>query len=100
MTSKATVWGFGWDDIDSPRSAIWFRISERTSLRVEAQLYNFLNHPNFGNPSYFVGVPGRPATLVGAGAITSTASPPTGLLGGVNPPNLAALLNPVNLGGD
>jgi hypothetical protein len=69
------------------------------SLKVEAQLYNFLNHPNMGNPSYFSGVPGRPATLRGVGAITSTTSPPTGLLGGANPPNLSGILNE-NLGGD
>lgn len=88
--------GFNWSDLFISRR---FRIAEQMSLKVEAQLYNFLNHPNMGNPSYFSGVPGRSATLPGVGAITSTASPPTGLLGGSNPPNLSAILN-LNLGGD
>ena len=88
--------GFHWGDLFATRR---FRITEGTSLRVDAQFYNVLNHPNFGTPSSSAGVPGRPGSLVGFGAITSTDSPPTGLLGGPNPPNLSGLLN-ANLGGD
>jgi hypothetical protein len=54
-----------------------------------------LNHPNFALPSVVSGIPGKPGTQTGFGAITSTTSPPTGLLGvglgGDNSPRMVAL---------
>jgi Carboxypeptidase regulatory-like domain len=59
-----------------------FRISERVKFRVEAQFFNVFNHPNFALPSVLnAGIPGKPATQTGFGAITGSTSPPTGLLG-------------------
>lgn len=59
-----------------------FRISERVKLRVEGQFFNVFNHPNFALPSVLnAGIPGKPATQTGLGAITGSTSPPTGLLG-------------------
>lgn len=60
----------------------WFPVTERVKLRVEAQLFNVFNHPNFGLPSMVLaGIPGKPSTQTGFGALTYTTSPPTGLLG-------------------
>lgn len=60
----------------------WFPLSERLKLRVEAQFFNLFNHPNFGLPSLVLaGIPGKPSTQTGFGALTYTTSPPTGLLG-------------------
>jgi len=60
----------------------WFTLHERVKLRVEAQLFNVFNHPNFALPSVVVaGIPGNPSTQTGFGALTSATSPPTGLLG-------------------
>ena len=57
-------------------------VSERVKLRVEAQFFNVFNHPNFGLPSMtLAGIPGKPPTQTGFGALTYTTSPPTGLLG-------------------
>jgi hypothetical protein len=40
------------------------------------------NHPNFSLPSNVIaGIPGKPSTQTGFGTLTSTTSPPTGLLG-------------------
>ncbi|MGA7625014.1 MAG: carboxypeptidase regulatory-like domain-containing protein [Candidatus Acidiferrales bacterium] len=60
----------------------WFPLTERVKLRFEAQFFNLFNHPNFGLPSMVLaGVPGKPTTQTGFGALTYTTSPPTGLLG-------------------
>src|SRR4029077_21064686 len=60
----------------------WFPVSERVKLRVEAQFFNVFNHPNFGLPSItLAGIPGKPSTQTGFGALNYTTSPPTGLLG-------------------
>lgn len=60
----------------------WFRVTERVKLRFDAQFFNVFNHPNFALPSnVYAGIPGKPSTQAGFGAITSTTSPPTGLLG-------------------
>jgi hypothetical protein len=60
----------------------FFPLSEHVKLRIEAQFFNVLNHPNFALPTtVFAGIPGNPATQTGFGALTSTTSPPTGLLG-------------------
>src|ERR1700685_4089175 len=60
----------------------WFPLTEHVKLRFEGQFFNVFNHPNFGLPSMVLaGVPGEPSTQTGFGALTSTTSPPTGLLG-------------------
>ena len=70
-------------------------LTERLKLRVEAQFFNVFNHPNFGLPSMaWAGIPGKPSTQTGFGALTYTTSPPTGLLGvglgGDNSPRMIA----------
>jgi hypothetical protein len=60
----------------------WFALSERVKLRMEGQFFNVFNHPNFGLPSLVLaGIPGKPTTQTGFGALTYPTSPPTGLLG-------------------
>jgi hypothetical protein len=60
----------------------WFRLTEHVKLRFEGQFFNVFNHPNFGLPSMVLaGIPGKPSTQTGFGALTYTTSPPTGLLG-------------------
>jgi hypothetical protein len=55
--------------------------TERVSFRLDTQFFNVFNHANFALPSNQAGTPGKPGTQTGFGAITSTISPPTGLLG-------------------
>jgi hypothetical protein len=70
---------FFWNDFYLTK---WFAVTERVKLRVEAQFFNVFNHPNFGLPSIVLaGIPGKPSTQTGFGALTYTTSPPTGLLG-------------------
>ncbi|MGA8310031.1 MAG: carboxypeptidase-like regulatory domain-containing protein [Terriglobales bacterium] len=70
---------FFWNDFYLTK---WFPMTERLKLRVEAQFFNVFNHPNFGLPSrVLAGVPGKPSTQTGFGALTYSTSPPTGLLG-------------------
>jgi hypothetical protein len=70
---------FVWSDFYLTK---WFTLSDRLKLRIDAQFFNVLNHPNFGLPSIAIaGIPGKPATQTGFGALTYTTSPPTGLLG-------------------
>jgi hypothetical protein len=70
---------FFWNDLYLTK---WFPVSERVKLRVEAQFFNVFNHPNFGLPSMVLaGIPGKPSTQTGFGALTYATSPPTGLLG-------------------
>jgi hypothetical protein len=70
---------FFWNDFYLTK---WFPLTERVKLRVEAQFFNIFNHPNFGLPSMVLaGIPGKPSTQTGFGALTYTTSPPTGLLG-------------------
>jgi hypothetical protein len=70
---------FTWSDFYVSK---WFPLSERLRLRFDAQFFNVFNHPNFGLPSMVLaGIPGKPSTQTGFGAITYTTSPPTGLLG-------------------
>ena len=60
----------------------WFPLGEHWKLRVDAQVFNLFNHPNFSLPSNAIGgIPGKKSTQTGFGALTSTTSPPTGLLG-------------------
>jgi hypothetical protein len=50
-------------------------------FRFDTQFFNVFNHPNLALPANQAGTPGKPATQTGFGAISSTISPPTGLLG-------------------
>jgi Carboxypeptidase regulatory-like domain len=70
---------FAWADFYLTK---WFTLREHVKLRLEGQAFNLFNHPNFALPMVvYAGVPGRPSTQTGFGALTYTTSPPTGLLG-------------------
>jgi hypothetical protein len=70
---------FAWSDFYLTKS---FPLTERVRLRFDTQFFNVFNHPNFGLPSMVLaGIPGKPTTQTGFGALTYTTSPPTGLLG-------------------
>jgi hypothetical protein len=70
---------FVWSDFYLTK---WFALTEHLKLRLEAQSFNLFNHPNFGLPSMaLAGIPGKPSTQTGFGALTYTTAPPTGLLG-------------------
>jgi len=70
---------FVWSDLYLTKL---FRVTERVQARFEAQFFNVFNHPNFGLPSeVLAGIPGKPSTQTGFGALTYATSPPTGLLG-------------------
>jgi hypothetical protein len=56
-------------------------ITEHVTFRFDTQVFNVFNHPNFALPTNQAGTPGKPATQTGFGAVRSTISPPTGLLG-------------------
>ena len=56
-------------------------ITEHVTFRFDTQFFNVFDHPNFALPTNQAGTPGEPATQTGFGALTSTISPPTGLLG-------------------
>jgi Carboxypeptidase regulatory-like domain len=70
---------FTWSDFYLTK---WFSLSEHVKLRLDAQAFNVFNHPNFALPSVVnAGIPGKPSTQTGFGALTATTSPPSGLLG-------------------
>jgi hypothetical protein len=70
---------FFWSDLYLTK---WFQLSERVKLRIDGQLFNVFNHPNFGLPVLgYAGIPGKPSTQTGFGALSYPTSPPTGLLG-------------------
>jgi hypothetical protein len=70
---------FAWSDFYLTK---WFPLTERVKLRFDVQFFNVFNHPNFALPSMVLaGIPGKPSTQTGFGALTSATSPPTGLLG-------------------
>jgi len=70
---------FTWSDFYITR---WLALTDRVKLRIDGQFFNLLNHPNFGLPVLgYAGIPGKPVTQTGFGALTYTTSPPTGLLG-------------------
>ena len=70
---------FAWSDFYLTK---WFALTERVKLRFDVQFFNVFNHPNFGLPNMVLaGIPGKPVTQTGFGALTYTTSPPTGLLG-------------------
>jgi carboxypeptidase family protein len=60
----------------------WFTVREHLKLRLEGQAFNLFNHPNFALPAIVdAGIPGKPSTQTGFGALTYSTAPPTGLLG-------------------
>jgi hypothetical protein len=70
---------FTWSDLYFTK---WFALAEHVKLRLDSQFFNVLNHPNFGLPVLgYAGIPGKPSTQTGFGALTYTVAPPTGLLG-------------------
>ncbi len=70
---------FVWSDFYLTK---WFPLGEHVKLRFEGQFFNVFNHPNFALSSMVqAGIQGNPSTQSGFGALTSTTSPPTGLLG-------------------
>jgi Carboxypeptidase regulatory-like domain len=70
---------FIWSDVYLTR---WFTLPDRLKLRIDGQFFNAFNHPNFAYPSLvYAGIPGKPSTQTGFGAMTAATSPPTGLLG-------------------
>jgi hypothetical protein len=70
---------FTWSDFYLTK---WFKVNERVKVRIDAQFFNLLNHPNFGLPVLtYAGIPGKPSTQTGFGALSYPTSPPTGLLG-------------------
>jgi hypothetical protein len=70
---------FVWSDFYLTK---WFPLAEHVKMRFDIQFFNVFNHPNFGLPSMVLaGIPGKPSTQTGFGALTYTTSPPTGLLG-------------------
>src|SRR5271156_817245 len=70
---------FAWSDFYLTKT---FPLTERVKLRFDTQFFNVFNHPNFALPSMVLaGIPGKPSTQTGFGALTSATSPPTGLLG-------------------
>jgi len=84
---------FFWSDLYLTK---WFSVTERLKLRIDVQFFNIFNHPNFALPSMVLaGIPGRPSSQPGFGALTFTTSPPTGLLGvglgGDSSPRMIAL---------
>ncbi len=83
---------FFWSDFYLTK---YFALTERLKLRFEGQFFNVFNHPNFGLPSMVLaGIPGKPSTQIGFGALTFTTAPPTSLLGvglgGDNSPRMIA----------
>ena len=70
---------FAWSDFYLTK---WFPLSEHAKLRFDVQFFNVFNHPNLALPSMvFAGIPGKPSTQTGFGAISYSTSPPSGLLG-------------------
>jgi hypothetical protein len=70
---------FFWGDLYLTK---WLQVTERLKLRIDGQLFNVLNHPDFGLPVLgYAGIPGKPSTQTGFGALSYPTSPPTGLLG-------------------
>ena len=69
---------FKWTDMFVSKN---FKIREGMTLRFDAQFYNLFNHANYATPGLVAGVPSVPDTLINAFTLTSTANPPTSLLG-------------------
>ena len=59
---------FVWNDFYVTK---WFPMTEHVRIRFDAQFFNAFNHPNFGLPSMVLaGIPGKPSTQNGFGALT------------------------------
>jgi hypothetical protein len=73
---------FKWTDMFVSKN---FKLREGMTLRVDVQFYNLFNHANYalpgGGSAPTAGVPSIPNTLLDAFTISTTANPPTGLLG-------------------
>jgi len=70
---------FVWSDLYITK---WFALTERVKLRFDTQFFNVFNHPNFALPNMVLaGIPAKPSTQTGFGALSYATSPPTGLLG-------------------
>jgi Carboxypeptidase regulatory-like domain len=70
---------FVWSDLYITK---WFALAERVKLRFDTQFFNVFNHPSFALPNMVLaGIPGKPSTQTGFGALSYATSPPTGLLG-------------------
>jgi Carboxypeptidase regulatory-like domain len=70
---------FVWSDLYITKR---FAVTERVKLRFDTQFFNVFNHPNFALPNMVLaGIPGKPSTQTGFGALSYATSPPTGLLG-------------------
>jgi hypothetical protein len=70
---------FVWSDLYLTK---WFQLAEHLKLRIDGQFFNVFNHTNFGLPVLgYAGIPGKPSTQTGFGALSYPTSPPTGLLG-------------------
>jgi hypothetical protein len=70
---------FVWSDFYRTK---WFPLTERVKMRFHVQFFNVFNHPSFGFPNMVLaGIPAKPSTQTGFGALTYTTSPPTGRLG-------------------
>ncbi len=85
--------GFFWSDMYLTKL---IPLHNQITMRFDVQFFNIFNHPNFGLPSMVLaGVPGKPSTQTGFGALTYTTSPPPGLLGeglgGDSSPRMIAL---------
>jgi hypothetical protein len=83
---------FIWSDLYLTK---WFQLKEHVKLRIDGQFFNVFNHANFGLPVLgYAGIPAKPSTQTGFGALSYTTSPPTGLLGvglgGDSSPRMAA----------
>jgi hypothetical protein len=83
---------FIWSDFYLTKT---FPLTEGVKMRFDTQFFNVFNHANFALPSLVLaGIPGKPSTQQGFGAITATTAPPTGLLGvglgGDNSPRMIA----------
>jgi hypothetical protein len=83
---------FVWSDLHLSKR---IGTSGAATWRAELQVFNLFNRANFGLPTSIAGIPGNASTQIGFGALTSTTSPPTGLLGvglgGDNSPRMVAL---------
>jgi len=70
--------GYVWTDMVLTKQV---KLSERATFKLDVQFFNLFNHPNFGLPTTFAGLPGNPDTQIGFGTISSAVAPATGLLG-------------------
>jgi hypothetical protein len=77
--------GFGATQIDLTLRR-QFRLTERISLQARGDLFNILNHPNFGAPQNYLTAGGQPNPLFGQATQTlATYLGSGGQGGGLNP---------------